>query len=289
MKARVNGTELYFDVVGSQLMPVGDKMVERQVCFVLHGGPVIDHSYFRPWLDDLADVMQLVYVDYRGTGRSQRMSVDSYTRDNTIDDLEALRVYLGLEKIALFGHSHGGFLAQLFALKYPESTSHVILAATSPFTGPEHEADSEANLDQLCIDRPDLAEIIRSRRANPPANNDEAKARFHEYFAIWFNEYDPQIGYEVVERMIFSLEVLDWWREHEAPYFDMRPRLHEIKAPTLILAGRYDWRTTVKQAEVMNAGIPNAKLTIFEHSAHQLYIEEHDKFLQVMRDFIRNN
>ena len=132
-------------------------MVERPVCFVLHGGPVIDHSYFRPWMDPMGEFMQLIYVDYRGTGRSQRMPHDTYTRDHTIADLDALRQHLGLEKIAVLGHSHGGFLAQLYALDYPQHVSHVILVATSAYTGPEHEEDSEANLDQLMIDRPDLA------------------------------------------------------------------------------------------------------------------------------------
>lgn len=289
MKAKVNGTELYFDVVGSELMPVGDKIVKRPICFVLHGGPVIDHSYFRPWLDPLADVMQLVYVDYRGTGRSQRMPIESYTRDNTIDDLEALRLYLGLGRIAVFGHSHGGFLAQLYALKYPNSVSHLILAATSAYSGPEHEADSRANLEQLAIDRPELADIIHYRTNNPPANDAEAKERFHRSFAIWFNQYDPKIGYEIVERTIFSLEVLHWWQQHEAHQFDVRPQLHQITAPTLVIAGRHDWRTTVKQAEIIAEGINGAELIVFEKSAHQFYIEEQDKFLTVMADFIKRH
>ena len=264
-------------------------MVERPVCFVLHGGPVIDHSYFRPWLDPLAAVMQLIYVDYRGTGRSRRMPHDTYTRHHTISDLDALRRHLGLAKIALFGHSHGGFLAQLYALEYPAHVSHLILAATSAYTGPEHEADSEANLDQLMADRPDLADIIQHRRDNPPANDAEAKARFHKYFGIWFNDYDPEMGYEIVERMIFSLEVLHYWNKHEAPTFDLRPCLAEISAPTLVLAGSYDWRTTVKQGQVIAEGIPNAEMIVFENSAHQLYIEEQDKFLAVVGDFIAAN
>lgn len=289
MKAKVNGTELYFDVVGSQLMPMGDKMIERPICFVLHGGPVIDSSYFRPWMDPLGETMQLIYVDYRGTGRSQRMSVESYTRDNTIDDLEALRIHLGIKRIAVFGHSHGGFLALLYTLKYPNSVSHLILAATSAFSGPEHEADSKANLEQLARTRPELAEIIHYRTNNPPSNDEEAKERFHRAFAIWFHQYNPQIGYEIVERMIFSLDVLHWWQEHEANSYDVRSRLHEITAPTLVLAGRYDWRTTVKQAEVMEQGIPNSELVIFEESAHQLYIEEQEKFLAVMQNFIERH
>ena len=88
---------------------------------------------------------QLVYVDYRGTGRSQRMPPESYTLENTIDDLDALRLHLGLDRIAVLGHSHGGILAMPYALKYPDSVSHLLLVATTPYTGPELEAESEAN------------------------------------------------------------------------------------------------------------------------------------------------
>ena len=109
MRAKVNGTELFFDTVGSCLTPVGGRMVEKPVCFVLHGGPSIDSSYLRPWMDDLADVMQLVYVDYRGTGHSERMPIESYTLENTIDDLEALRLHLGLDQ-----HRRSGPLAWWF-------------------------------------------------------------------------------------------------------------------------------------------------------------------------------
>ena len=162
MRAKVNGTELFFDTVGSQLTPVGGRMVEKPVCFVLHGGPLIDLGYLRPWMDDLSDVMQLVYVDYRGTGRSERMSPENYTHENTIDDLEALRIHLGLDRIAVLGHSHGGILAMPYALKYPDSVSHLLLMATTPYTGPEHEAESEANQAALASANPELARFLAS-------------------------------------------------------------------------------------------------------------------------------
>ena len=50
MRAKVNGTELFFDVEGSGLVPHGPTMIEHQACLVLHGGPGMDHTYFRPWL-----------------------------------------------------------------------------------------------------------------------------------------------------------------------------------------------------------------------------------------------
>lgn len=292
MRAKVNGTELFFDTVGSQLTPVGAKMVERPVCFVLHGGPLIDLGYLRPWMDDLAEVMQLVYVDYRGTGRSQRMPPESYTLENTIDDLEALRLHLGLERIAVLGHSHGGILAMPYALKYPESVSHLLLVATTPFTGPEHEALSEANQQALAAERPELAPLLdelTEKSFKKPKTEEEHRARFHQTFRLYFHKFDPQIIHDVAERTIFSTEKLRYWLENEVHKYDVRPRLHEISAPTLIMAGRFDWRTTIKHAEIIKDGIRGSELVIFEESGHQLFVEEQDKFLSSIRDFIRKH
>ena len=72
MRARVNDTELYFDVDGSALVPDGDRMAERPVLFLLHGGPGSDHSVFKPAYTPLRDVAQLVYHDMRGCGRMPR-------------------------------------------------------------------------------------------------------------------------------------------------------------------------------------------------------------------------
>lgn len=292
MRAKVNGTELFYDTVGSQLVPVGGQMVERPVCFVLHGGPLIDLGYLRPWMDDLADVMQLVYVDYRGTGRSERMAPEHYTLENTIDDLEALRVHLGLEKIAVLGHSHGGILAMPFTLKYPRSVSHLILVATTPYTGPELEAESEANQAAVAAANPELASLmsqLNQRKLQEPKSDEEHRARFHRTFRLYFHKHDPQIIHDVAERTIFSTEKLRYWIEHESHKYDVRPRLHEINAPTLILAARHDWRTTIKHARIMNQGISGSELVIFEESGHQLYIEEQEKFLSTVRGFIQRN
>ena len=72
MKARIRGTEIWFDIDGAGLVPDGPRMVERPVMFALHGGPGGDHTYYKPALDPLTDRFQIVYVDHRGQGRSGR-------------------------------------------------------------------------------------------------------------------------------------------------------------------------------------------------------------------------
>ncbi len=79
---------------------------------ILHGGPGASHEYLLPHLLPLARHHQLVFIDERGSGRSERL-VDSsgYTVEAMVEDVEEVRVALGLGKIDLLGHSYGGVLA----------------------------------------------------------------------------------------------------------------------------------------------------------------------------------
>ncbi|MEF2097774.1 alpha/beta fold hydrolase [Bacillus sp. CFBP9009] len=76
--------------------------------------------------------MQLIYIDQRGCGRSERGPQSTYTLENNVEDLEAIRNYLGLEKVIVLGHSYGGMVAQKYAIRYPDSVAAFLLIATSP-------------------------------------------------------------------------------------------------------------------------------------------------------------
>ena len=132
MLATVNGAKIFFDVEGMGLAPSGVDMVEKPVAFVLHGGPGLDHSYFKPWLSPLADDFQLVYIDHRGTGRSERVPLETCTIEQMADDIEELRKLLGFGQITVIGNSFGGMWGQVYALRYPESVERLILITTSP-------------------------------------------------------------------------------------------------------------------------------------------------------------
>jgi proline iminopeptidase len=72
MHVHVNGVRLFFDVEGMQLVPDGTRMREKPTLLLLHGGPGFDHSSYKPAFSRFADVAQLVYLDQRGNGRSDR-------------------------------------------------------------------------------------------------------------------------------------------------------------------------------------------------------------------------
>ena len=97
MKFQVNGTELFFDVVGSRLDAASD-FRQKPTMIILHGGPGFDHTYLRPWLDPVSEVTQLVYVDQRGCGRSQRHSHEYYQLGIMADDIVLLCKALAVER-----------------------------------------------------------------------------------------------------------------------------------------------------------------------------------------------
>src|SRR3984957_12120686 len=102
---------------------------------IVHGGPGASHDYFLPYLIPLARHNRLVFIDERGSGKSQKLDDPAgYTVENMVEDVEAVRQGLVLGKISLLGHSYGGVLAQAYALKYQNNLTHLILCSTFPST-----------------------------------------------------------------------------------------------------------------------------------------------------------
>jgi pimeloyl-ACP methyl ester carboxylesterase len=99
---------------------------------LLHGGPGFDHSMFKPAFAPLADVAQLVLLDHRGNGRSDRGDPVFWTLDQWGDDVRAFCDTLGIEGPIVLGYSFGGFVAQSYAIRHPNHPAKLILYSTSP-------------------------------------------------------------------------------------------------------------------------------------------------------------
>ncbi len=92
------------------------------------------------------------------------------------------------------------------------------------------------------------------------------------------------------------VSLLDWFRTAHprtqwgqvARYLDYRPRLSEVRTPTLILVGRHDPQMPPACAQELAAGIPNARLVIFERSGHYPFLEEPDAFWEAICAFLNS-
>ncbi len=70
------------------------------------------------------------------------------------------------------------------------------------------------------------------------------------------------------------------------PLYDVRPHLGKLSMPALILAGRHDRVCSINQAAIMHQGIPGSRLVVFEQSGHMPHMEESERYIQVVRDFL---
>ena len=133
MRIDVGGVRLYVDVDGKALVPRGPEMVERPTVLLLHGGPGLDHSYFKHGTTyDFTDVAQVIYYDQRGNGRSDSGAPDDWRLDVWADDVVRLCDAVGVERPIVIGESFGGFVAQRYLARHPDHPGKVVLGCTSP-------------------------------------------------------------------------------------------------------------------------------------------------------------
>lgn len=282
MFARIRDTAIYFDIDGAGLAPDGPLMVEKPVMFAVHGGPGMDHSSYKGSLPPLTDKVQIVYFDHRGQGRSARGAKETYTLENNVEDMEALREYLGLEKIIVLGTSYGGMVALRYAIKYPDRVSLLLAVVTS----------SEGT----CLER---AKQIIKERGTPEQQaaaarlfagnfeNEEQLRQFMEVMGpVYSRKYDAKMASERRMRAILSPDAINVAFSGFLRTYNITSELHQIKAPTLVIGGRHDWICAPEYSELIASKIPGADLRIFEESGHWVAADEHRSFIDVIRGFI---
>ncbi|HEY6490518.1 MAG: proline iminopeptidase-family hydrolase [Terracidiphilus sp.] len=269
---------------------------------VVHGGPGADHTYFLPWLLPLARTHRLIFIDERGSGKSQRLQETSqYTVEAMVEDVEDVRVALNLGKISLLGHSYGGVLAQAYALKYQQNLSHLILNSTFPSTRQMNEvlarekaqmpAGKLARLNQL-----EAAGLFGKGEAWEHGRYSEEYEKLAwgpGYFAFLYgarpdSTYDPAEGNAPTNWELYRV----MWGEHgefvidgnlkSVEYVDRLPTIH---VPTLVMAGDHD-ECDPSLSREMHEKIAGSKLVILPNSGHMNFVDQPDLWQKTVQDFL---
>jgi proline iminopeptidase len=269
--ARVNGTEIFHLEVG-----------EGVPCLVMHGGLGADHSQFREGLDPLGDVLRLVYYDHRGNGRSGRPPIETLTLEQLASDADALRAHLGLEKMAVLGHSYGGCLTLQYALRYPDRVSHLLLVGTTAAW--DYTDQIVAELQERAVSAKVLTAFL------DVAVDDAEFGRGQKLVAatLGFHTFDPERAERLFGSTVWSPTACARSRELMADC-NVVSRLGEIQVPTLILAGRHDFFCPPSQADRMHRGIRGSEKVVFEQSGHYPFVEEAEMFRDVLRRWIASS
>jgi proline iminopeptidase len=264
------GIQLFSEKVGS-----GPPLV------TLHGGLGLDHTYLRPWLDPLGDTFEIHYLDQRGCGRSTpRGELEGVTHATWVDDVDAFRAELGHEKIFLFGHSYGAFLALEYALRHGDRLAGLILSSVAPVI------DYPQVIMQNARDRatPEQFELVASTFGRPASDDAALERLWKAVLPLYFQRFDAEKAEAVNARMKFHADAFNQSTAQCLPTFNVVERLPEIRTPTLILAGRHDWILPVHEAaERTHAGIAGSTLVVFEESGHFPFIEEQSAYTAAVR------
>ncbi|QZZ21103.1 alpha/beta fold hydrolase [Leptothermofonsia sichuanensis E412] len=283
MKAKIRDTEIYFDIEGSGLVPDGSQMREKPVAFLIHGGPGADHTGFKPTFSPLSRKMQLVYFDHRGQGRSARGAKETYTLDNNVEDMEALRQYLGLDRIVVIGASYGGMVALTYASRYPAQVSHLIVIVTVPdfrFLERAKEILAERGTEVQKA-------IAQHLWEGTFASEEQLKDYFRIMRPLYSIKADPDAPPpKSWERAIVSPDAINIAFGQFLRTYDVRDQLPNITAPTLVIGARHDWICPPEFSEDIARLIPNSDLRIFEHSGHAIRADEPEALLDAIAGFV---
>ncbi len=245
--AQTNNIKLYYELHG------------RGEPLVLIPGLGYDGWMWHRMIPGLAERYQVIRIDNRGVGQSDKPA-GPYTAAMLAADVVGLLDALGLPKAHIMGHSMGGFIAQAFALDYPDRVDRLILSATN-FGGPRHVPISTEAMAVLMDMSGDPIERLRRGIAVSCAPgfvdvNPELVEQWVNYRVA--HPIDPA-GYQA--QLAIGLGLIA-----EAAAFDHR--LTTVTAPTLILFGAEDKVVPPANAPLLADRIPGAQVEILPHAGH---------------------
>jgi proline iminopeptidase len=237
----------------------------------------------------LEDMRTLIYLEPRGIGRSERLEdPGSYAMREYVEDLEALRSYFQLPRIAIAGHSHGGFVALKYAIQYPEKVERLLLISTAPYSGLADSEEWARQREGFAEMQASLTKELADETLTP---NEKLRRRLsHRLPALHFHDYrtaEP-IFAPLLRNMVVSSEPFDYFLREEMATYDVSDLLDRITAPTLIIRGDDDLPAEVTGSQILNERIPKSELKVISECGHWPILERPQAFFEAVEPFLRS-
>lgn len=255
-----NGADLYYEVEGG-----GDAIV------CLHGAWA-GIRYYQPQLDGLSDEYQVIAVDFRGHGRSEKTDA-GHTLAQYARDTHAFLEALDIEDAVLIGWSLGALVSWEYVDRFGTDRVRALVDVDMGPAPGDWDADGRYDADRLREihaavqdDHWALAEAIPDDLCKDPPSAELATVMFDET-----TRCPPAIK---------SAIILD------ATTCDYREVLPEVDVPSLVCAGADEKWRSVAVVEAACDLLPNAQFELFEESGHCLTLEEPDRFNRVAAEFV---
>ena len=250
------------------------------------GGPGFSSLYLGD-LGGLGAELELVLVDPRGTGGSDPAS--DYQIADYASDLEELREHMGLERMLLLGHSHGGVVGIEYAARHPERVERLVLASTLARFGAEQNAAMETAI-AARSGEPWYDDALAALQTELEGNFETGRELMDLtlrmmpfYFATYGDEERAYI--ESLAGDELCVDALRLWEKEIFEHFDLRSRLPELTMPTLVIAGSEDFITGPRAAEDLTA-IPGVETIVLDGAGHMIFVEARERFREAVLSFL---
>lgn len=262
---------------------------EGPAILLLHGGPGAPSDYLVPLMDLAEDGFRVVRYDQLGSRRSDKpedLTLFNVTRFT--EEVETVRIALGLGQVHVIGQSWGSFLGLEYALVHPEGVKSLVL-----YSGAASTAECVAGMDALrALLPPETFAMMAAREAAGDVQADDyvaAVAILMKRHLCRIDPYPPYMAESVANMARPVYETM--WGPNEFTCtgtlrsWDRSRDLGRITMPTLILCGKYD-EVVPSCSRTLHAGIAGSELVIFEESSHSSHFEEPERFFTVLRNFL---
>ena len=280
MRVDVNGIRMFFDVEGARFVPDGPVMREKPTLLLLHGGPGLDHSAYKPAFSQFTDIAQVVYLDHRGNGRSDRGNPALWNLAQWGDDVKAFCDAIEIEKPIVLGNSFGGFVAMSYAARHPEHPGKLVLSSTRG-----DDARRERRIELFTeYGGPEIGAMARTW-FEQGFDQDLAEA--------WVQKAMPLYNRRPAAPFLGAVRSNGVFLHFDGPggeghHFNLLPGLAAVQCPTLVMGGEDDPVCPIECQEDIAAAFP-PHLVRFERFAdcgHGPWRDQPQAAFAKLREFI---
>lgn len=274
-----NGDSIYYKTVGQ-----GEPLI------IIHGGPVLDHTYLLDHYKILSEGYQLIFYDQRACGNSQvEIPADRMTFNAFANDIEEIRKVLGFERISILGHSWGGLLAMKYAIAYDDNIKKLILSNSMAPNAKDWDRENVAIAKRYSVEDQDqlnkLASsgLLRSKEAGQYIEQMmmlSYKAQFYDLNNLDLLHLNIPNNYALRSSIFMNLS-------KEMADYDLMRQLKEVKTPTLIIYGEIEPAVELYMNEFTNT-FPNGQYKVIEKSGHFPFIEQRGSYFNTLTEFLDN-
>ena len=275
---------LYFDVEGASLRPEGAAMVPKPTLLLLHGGPGADHTLYKPAFSAQTDVAQVIYLDHRGNGRSERGTEDTWHLAQWADDVHEFCQLLGIARPVVYGASFGGMVAMAYATRHPGHPGKLVLVGTAT----RMTSHAQAKVEMFRRLGGDRVAALAHRRF---VERDSSAEVLRDWLELALPLYtQAPLDVDAWKRIASNPAVTAWFNRPggEGQSFDLGPQLHRIRCPTLVLGGTLDPMLPIECQRDIAQALPPRLLTYreFEHCGHAVVPDVPAQALRLLREFL---